>query len=149
MTCFATSTRARNGYLYVKKKSSYAPSVCCNGSAGCSISVLLSYFCKNVFICATFRPHMISIWHTLEHKISMRKNSHIKHYKYMIKILSIFTGWWCGKHDGKGTKTSQGMREGRIYRLSTLRFIPGGDEISKVLFLASSTDMCHRFKRAQ
>ena len=41
---------------------------CCNGSDKCSISILLSYFCKNLYNRATFQPHGVFIRHATEHK---------------------------------------------------------------------------------
>ena len=41
---------------------------CCNGSDECSISILLSYFRKNISNCATFRHHGSFIRHTIEQK---------------------------------------------------------------------------------
>ena len=80
------------------------------------------------------------------------KNVCTKRYKSIIKILIIFIGWWCGRHNGKGMKTNQGMREGRIDRISTLRIIPRRGTMfpmfSSTCSVISSTDMRRCFEQA-
>ena len=50
----------------------YTPG-CCNGSDKCYISILLSYFCKNLYMynCATVQPHGVFFGHAIERKISI------------------------------------------------------------------------------
>ena len=68
-------------------------------------------------------------------------------YKYSIEILINVLGWLGRDQGGRGTQHQRVSRKGQVYRPSTLRFIPKGNEVPRVLIHQLSLIFCRHASR--
>ena len=108
-----------------------------NKSVECDVSTHLGLFW------ACTRSGIVQIFKSL-HSYWLFRHSQ---YKYIINILIFFVGWLGHNQDGRGTRTSEGIKRVQVYRPSSLRFTPRGNEVPRVPIHLFSLIYCKHASR--